>query len=280
MTPNTRSERDESKDLTWAMLLARWTEFARASVALPRKGEQGRWRSAVADIIGLQALAQAMGEVDELVRPGERTLGLDLADIQIKAHARNLHEIWKDAPLPEQLVDLIDDARAMHTACRNAGVEWSVASEQLMAEHPSALVEVLRVMGFKGDLYVPTPGVTLFQTCPAIYLSMPGGEIPDEEIMAVIDAHAGWEGELAEPERMYGMRQAYRQFDFLRGGALRDVVLPVDAGLPGGQPLLVCAIRAGEAQGVTLPPRKSAPMNPLPVEFLEEAPPPPPLPPR
>ena len=34
-------------DLTWTALLARWIEFAKASVALPDDAEGDRWRSSV-----------------------------------------------------------------------------------------------------------------------------------------------------------------------------------------------------------------------------------------
>jgi hypothetical protein len=62
-------------------------------------------------------------------------------------------------------------------------------------------------------------------------------------------------------------RQVYRQFDFSKGGPVRDLVLPMDADLPPGQPLLVPAILAGEAQPVTLPIPGADRQGPLPVEF-------------
>jgi hypothetical protein len=272
------SESSPDRELTWAILLARWTEFARASVALPTEGTGGKWRAAVADIISLQAVTEALSEVDDLTGEGGRAHGLDLAGVQIKTHAGNLHAIWHDEPLPEQIVLLIDDARRMHAGCLSAGVEWGVVSEELTAEHPSGLVAMLLAMGFKGDLYVPTPGVQIFETCPAVFVSIAGGGIPEDEVLDAIEQDGPWNGDLGEAERVYGLRQAYRQFDFLRGGALKDVVLPISAGLPGGQPLLVCAIRNGEAQPVTLPPKKSAPLKQIEVEFLEEEPPAPELP--
>ena len=42
----------------WVALLAKWTELARASVALPEEGEAGRWCASLAPIINLQAVTR------------------------------------------------------------------------------------------------------------------------------------------------------------------------------------------------------------------------------
>jgi hypothetical protein len=61
------------------------------------------------------------------------------------------------------------------------------------------------------------------------------------------------------------MRQAYRQFDFAQGRAVRDLVLRMDAALEGGQPLLVPVVLGGEAQPVPLPPPPGYEQEELPV---------------
>ncbi|MCK4873144.1 MAG: hypothetical protein KAS72_10500 [Phycisphaerales bacterium] len=96
--------------LTWAALLGRWIEFARAAVALPDDDQGTRWKASVAPIIDLQAVTMALGQLDDLP-DDERALGLDKAEILIRRDASVLGEIWRDAPLPAKLTELLDDAR-------------------------------------------------------------------------------------------------------------------------------------------------------------------------
>ena len=49
--------------ISWASLLAHWTQVAQASLALPRDAEGDRWRAAVPSIIVLQAVTHALAEV-------------------------------------------------------------------------------------------------------------------------------------------------------------------------------------------------------------------------
>lgn len=109
-------------NLTWPMLLAKWTDFARASVAFPTSGEGGRWRSAVAPIIGLQAVACALAEMDQLPAV-ERPLAHDRAEVLIRQYAGQLEAIWHGEPMPARLADLLHDARRALVASRSRGVE-------------------------------------------------------------------------------------------------------------------------------------------------------------
>ncbi len=263
----TRSQ--DPSPVTWALLLGKWTDFARAALALPKDGQGARWRAAVPDIIALQAITHALAEVDDLRTPGDRAVALDLAEMQIREHASNLHRLWADGPLHDQLAELISDARAAHAGALEAGLEWCVAGDRLLAEHPATLVEALGAAGFAGDLFVPTPGVPLFAGCPAVFLHAPRGELAGPGLIAIVESGLIADGELAPPQRTGGMRQAYRQFDFSKGGPVRDLVIPLRAGLPGGQPLLVCAIEKGRPAPVTLPPRRGPEIGPLPVEFAD-----------
>ena len=76
----------EPERLTWAVLLARWTDFARSAVALPQDGEAGMVRQSVTDIITLQAVWFALGHLDDLEGP-ERALGLDRSGVLISRHS-------------------------------------------------------------------------------------------------------------------------------------------------------------------------------------------------
>jgi len=250
--------------LTWAALLAHWTDFARSAVALPTGGEGGRWRRAVAPVIALQAVTHALGEIDQL-DDDERAVGLDKGELLIDEHAGELERIWADAELPELVAELIDDAREALVAAIGGGVEWRVETESAAFGHPGELVAALLTLGFDGDLYLPSPGVPLFATSVAAYIAGPdGAEPPMEAVALVADFLAD---AVSEPQVATAPRQVYRQFDFGAGGPVRDLVVPLAGDPPPGQPLLVPAILAGEAQPVPLPPRAPVRIGALPVEF-------------
>lgn len=102
--------------LTWAVLLAHWTEFARASVALPDDGEAGLVRQSVVDIISLQAVWFALGQLESL-DPQERAVGLDRAGVLIRRHKSAIRRRYADQPLPEGLAELLDDVEAAYGQC-------------------------------------------------------------------------------------------------------------------------------------------------------------------
>lgn len=101
----------EPERLTWAVLLSRWTEFARGAVALPEAGEAGRVRQSVTDIITLQAVWFALGQLDELP-PDQRRLGIDRAGVLIARHAGAIRARYQGLDMPAELAALIDDAQA------------------------------------------------------------------------------------------------------------------------------------------------------------------------
>lgn len=261
-------------DLTWPALLAHWTAFAQASLALPKSAEGERWRGSVASIINLQAVTFALGDLDRLGHDkgetehsggeGERAFALDKAEILIRTHAAELHQIWRGEPLHDELETMIADARAALNAARDGGVEWRVTAERLSADHPADLVALALDAGLTGDLYVPTPGVPLFRGSPAAFAREPDGSRPNERVIRAVKEFLF---DVGRPERVPGPRQVYRQFDFAKGGAVRDLVVPLAQGLPAGQPLLVPAVLGGRPVGVTLPPRKGVEIPALPVIF-------------
>lgn len=214
-------------------------------------------------IIALQSVTHALAELD-LLPADEYVLGQDRAEITIRTHAGAIHSLWSAEPIPSEIRELIDDARAALSAAREGGVEWAAGDNGLIAEHPAQLVLHLLADGFRGDLYLPTPGVPLFGGCPAAFARAPLGQTPDERALNAINRFLG---EAGAPQRRSGMRQVYRQFDFAKGRAVRDLVVPMNDTLPGGQPLLVPAILNGEASAVPLPMRKAAQTEPLPVVF-------------
>lgn len=250
--------------MTWAALLGKWTEFAQSAVALPREDEGGRLREAVPAIIALQAVTHALAELHDL-EPEERALGLDRAEILIRQHAGELNRIWRGFEIPEAVRELVDDARLALRAAAEGGWEWTAAAESLMAPHPATLAELLVSHGFTGDLFVPTPGVPLFEGSPAAFVR---GVQESDELFELVEAAVGdFLREAEGPAFQPIARQVYRQFDFAKGGPVRDVVRPMDAALTPGQPLLVPAILAGEVRPVTLPIPGADRQEPLPVVF-------------
>lgn len=255
---------DDSRVLTWSALLGKWTEFAQAALALPKDGEGGLLRASVPDIIGLQAITHAMGELDTLTREGERALALDRAAVGIRAHGASLDRVWAGRALHPELRALVDDAFDALAAAKHGGLEWRVEEGPLVGEHPGALVEEIAELGFDGDLFVPAAGVPLMAGSPAVFVRGAGGARPHPDVQGVI---AGFYPGLAEPEVQPVMRQVYRQMDFATGRTVRDVVVDVTDSPPGGQPLLVSAIAGGRAAPVALPPRRAEAVGELPLVF-------------
>lgn len=252
--------------MTWAALLGKWAEFARSAVALPDEGESGLLKQAVPDIIALQSVTHALGEINEL-DPEERALGLDRAEIGIREHAASINTIYRGEPMPDGVAELIDDARLALAAASGGGLEWCVADDRIICPHPMELVDALLEAGFAGDLFLPTPGVPVFAPAPCAFVRHADGSPIEPELAAVIADFLAMSGEIAEPEQMVEPRQVYRQFDFAKGGPVRDYVVPMESDLPAGQPLLVPAILAGERQPVTLPVPGADRQGEVPIEF-------------
>ena len=100
---------DVPRVLTWATLLAHWTDFARASIALPTHGEGAKLRAAVPSLIGLQAVTHALSELN-LLPLEEHAVALDRADILIRTYTADIASIWNNGPAPDAVTELISDA--------------------------------------------------------------------------------------------------------------------------------------------------------------------------
>lgn len=254
--------------MTWAALLARWTEFAKSAVALPKEGEGGRLREAVPSIIALQAVHHALGEIDALPTD-EYALAQDRGEVLIRTHAEALHALWRGEALHEGLREIIDDARTALARTRSAGHEWIAGPDGLLGEHPGEAAGALVAGGFTGDWYVPAPGVRLSAGCPAGFLRTRTGAPATPAHRAIAGEFLAGEYGAAGPRRVRAMRQVYRQWDFASGRVVRDYVVPLDGELPGGQPLLVGAVVGGEVRGVAMPLR-GMDHDPPGLEFASE----------
>jgi hypothetical protein len=110
------SARDDDRNLTWAALLASWTDFAKAAVALPKSPEGDRWRETVPAIIELQAATCALADLHRLPAR-DRYAALDTAEALITRRASQLNHLWSEEP-PETVVELILDAHSATSAAR------------------------------------------------------------------------------------------------------------------------------------------------------------------
>ncbi len=218
---------------TWAALLARWTAFAQAAVALPESEESVRWRRAVAPVIRLQAITHALAELDTLPTD-ERALGLDRAAHLIRDDAGALHEAWRAEPLPDRLAELIEDARTAHAAAAAHGAHWIAGEDRLVMPRIDNAARALVERGFAGDLLAATPGTILFRGEPAIFARPVPGAASPVEIPG-----------LQRVDRPGPPLQIYRQIDGRTGLVSRDLVTPLDGSLPPGRPLLLPLIESG-----------------------------------
>lgn len=265
---------DEQRVTTWAMLAAKWTQFAQAAVALPEDAgtsEGGRWREAVPSVIELQAMVHALGELDELA-DGDRVVALDKAELVCRRAARQLHELWRGEELPAEIAELVQDARVAFEAAANAGVEWVASSERLELGHPTGLIEQLLQQGFAGELFLAMPGVPMFRGAPVAFARGPGGARPGAAVEELIGRFVGWSRDARKsatsgPARAMIPRQVYRQMDVMKGGPVRDVVAAMSGELPAGQPLLALVIDGGVGLGVPMMPMGGRRVETLPVEF-------------
>ncbi len=99
------------ESMTWTVLLAKWMDFARSSVALPDDHEGRRWRDSVTPLITLQAVTFALGEVDELPAM-DQPYAIDRAEVLLQEHTSSLERTWAGDAMPAMVAEIIDDARS------------------------------------------------------------------------------------------------------------------------------------------------------------------------
>jgi hypothetical protein len=204
------------RELAWAALLGRWIQFAQASVALPADGEGGRWKRSIAPFIEVQAIVWALGELAELPEV-DRAAARDRAEVQIRRATASLDEIWRGEPMPESMLELLNDATIALREAIYAGLTELVWQGDGVFQVPEVDVGVtqgtLAIMP-PGSLAMPGEPVAWFTERPAI--AVPGCE--------------------ARPASR--ARQVYRQLD-PRGVFVEDIIAPLESDIPAGLPMLV-----------------------------------------
>lgn len=230
---NLSPTQDQSPTNSWAILLAHWTQFARAAVAFPKNLEGDRWRATVAPAIGLQAITLAVRDLHTLPA-AHRPLALDMAGLLTRRHAAELNQAWRGVEMPPKVTELIDDALAAIDAAKRAGVEYSVTAPRLVMPRLDQWAQALIHTGFQGDALAALPGTVLFAGEPAIFLRpAPPLEAPPPPLA----------DSLASAAR--AARQVYRQLDSAGARVQRDLIAPLEGDLPPGRPLLVHLIESG-----------------------------------
>ncbi len=108
----------DTAKLTWAVLLGRWVDFAKSSLALPDDAAGRLLQQSVSDIIMLQAVWFALQHLDELDEQ-QRAVGLDRAQVLFEKHTQALQGRFND-DMPDQVSTLIADAAGQIEAANRA----------------------------------------------------------------------------------------------------------------------------------------------------------------
>lgn len=246
-------------DLTWAALLGRWLDFARASVALPADADGQRWKASVAPVITLQAITFALSQLNDLPED-ERALGLDRAEILLRQESGNLNTTWRGEPMAPAVLELMSDAaRALRAATLGCCVELLVtgaASPREMPDH-RALLAAVDPTSFNGSMYMVWPGTLAVDGELIGFLIGPSPRDwwrRQTDAAEAVQRSLGQLVEMFSPVRVrYAMspRQVYRQVDG-EGRIIEDVAAMLTDDPRSGQPLLHCVWDAGVAKPPTV----------------------------
>ena len=222
--------------LSWATLLAQWTDFARSAVALPDTPVGARWKAVIADIIGLQAHVHALAEL-RAIAADERALALDRAAIAIREHIGAIHTAWQAEPMPETLIELIDDARLALLIAGEMGVAWiadaDIPAMPVLDEVCASIASVADSHGLEPSLWIARPGTPVFAGTPIAQLISVHAD--DARLLTPITSALAV---IASAVASCRHVQVYREVDMAAGRPVRDLIVPMDETLPAGQPML------------------------------------------
>lgn len=223
----------DADTLSWAALLARCTDFARASVAWTGTEEGDRWHASTAPVIALQSITFALRQLAS-VDVAERPLARDRAEITIRREVAALDGVWRGIPMPDALLTLQDDARiALERSVYVDAVEliWDGGEP---FEVPASLADLVAAIAAgtepsEGTLLVAQPGTLIMPGTPVAWWN----ERPWPNVGAAFDG--------LEPVETDAPRQIYRRLDdagHIVGDHLRPIWAEPDAGMPLLVPLL------------------------------------------
>jgi hypothetical protein len=238
--------------IAWIALVARWTELARASRAIPPSDT--RLRDSIAHLIAIEATTAALGElaqVPEAERPHARTI----AEMTIRRAATELDQLWRGEEWPNEFLDACEAAERALRVSIYAGLETLVVGGTEPIEVPAfdlrlapdATNEAASPRSQQGSLAVMPPGTIAMPGEPVCWWC--GREAP---VMIELDTTAA-ETQQTKPPELFLQRnlaplQVYRELDD-RGCFVKDTVAPITDDLLAGLPLLVPILLDGVSIG-------------------------------
>ena len=225
---------DDGSDLptavvTWTTLLARWTALVKAGeglvLATPDEADAQRWRASIPEIVILQAVTFALGDLESLAGI-DRSIARDRADLAVTESCGRLDGVWRGLEMPAGLLEVASDARRAVRLSVYAGLQWVVNGGTSPWRMPQIDLDAVRMVGTlalmqPGTLALPGSPVAWWTECP----------LPPTLQGAIDEKGSRLEVRSGPPI------QVYRELDE-RGRVLRDVVESLDS-LPAGLPLLV-----------------------------------------
>ncbi|MDE0888018.1 MAG: hypothetical protein OSA40_01030 [Phycisphaerales bacterium] len=219
--------------VTWTTLLGHWTDLVKAGEGLRRAAnsnpDAARWRDSIPEVIRLQAITFALGDLDRL-HASDRGLARDRAGIGIEAATNVLDSVWAGLPIPEALTEIAQDASQSLQAAVYAGLRWTrwVGPDRL--EMPQVDLDAA---GIRGTLACAQPGTTIQPGSPVAWWTE---REPPTEL-----GRPGFEVVPGPPV------QVYRHLEH-EGRRIRDFVASI-FDRPEGLPLLVPICLAGDPIG-------------------------------
>jgi hypothetical protein len=227
--PNISDLRAKAIDaIAWSTLLAKWIQWAKASVALPDDAAGTAWKASLPHLISLQAITHAMNELADVVL-SDRAFALERAEYSVKEHTTGLHSCWASEPLPESVATVIDTAQVTLARAQTLGQVFHVEHSGWIAPDPTYWAIALVDAGFGGDACALVPGTLIADGAPVAWCGDTDVDVP-----AIPDCG---------PPVLEPRPQMYRsQRD--DGNWLDESVAFVDAVL-AGRPLIIPVIEQG-----------------------------------
>lgn len=230
-----------SQNLSWPLLLAKWTEYAKAAVALPTTDEGKRDRDSVPAVIALQAICFALSEIHRLPTD-ERLLGIERAEYIVRERSAELDRIWRGHPMPEAMLDLLTDARHAIQHASTLGTEYRAAANSTSPDLDALRTLQTTLNAASTDAHPLTayalhPGTRIAKGTPVIFVN------PDCPI-TLTPAALSPDCPLTEP-RVAAPMQVYRN---AAGDKATDLAAPMNTTMPPGRPLLIPLLIDGETR--------------------------------
>lgn len=240
-SPSDQPPDSPSKDLSWPLLLAKWTEYAKAAVALPSTEQGNRDRDSVPAVIALQATAFALSEIHRLPTD-ERLLGIERAEYIVRERSTELDKLWRGHPMPEAMLDLLTDARHAVQFAFALGTEYRAATNATSPDLDALRTLQTTLNAASTDAHPLTayalhPATRIAAGTPVLFVS------PDCPI-TLTPAALSPDCPLTEPTTAPPM-QVYRS---AADSQTTDLAAPMNTTMPPGRPLLIPLLIDGETR--------------------------------